>query len=148
MPELRDPLALDRMREHFARAAFLADLGVQLVAVGPGTAETELVILPRHGQSEGFVHAGVAATMADHTAGTAGGTLIDAAHTVLTVEFKVNLLRPMRGERIRCRAEVLKSGRTISVVEAKVHAESNGESMLVAASTVTLAVVPDPRRAK
>ncbi len=79
---------LERM---FNAAPFAASLGIRLVTVGPGICETELDVERRHLQQDGYVHAGVQATMADHTAGGAAATLIDPGHIVLTAEFKIEL---------------------------------------------------------
>ena len=129
----------------FAAANFIGDLGIAPLDCGPGWVEAGLDILPRHLQQNGFVHAGVQATLADHTAGAAAFTLVEAGMTVLTLEFKVNLLRPGQCERLLCRAEVLKPGKTVSVVEAEVYALVNGEKRLFSKTMVTLAVVPIPR---
>ncbi len=137
----------DTVRQIFERAAFIVDVGIQLGAIEVGAYESTLAILPRHLQQHQFVHAGVLATMADHTAGAAAGTLIEAGNSVLTVEFKINLLRPAIGESLRCRATVLRGGRTLSVVESEVFARHDGTETLVSKSTVTLAIVPEtPRR--
>lgn len=131
------------MNAIFARAPFVTDVGFVLVHADPGRTESELILASRHGQQDGFVHAGVLGTMADHTAGAAAGTLVGADQTVLTIEYKLNLLRPARGERVSCISIVLRGGRTISVVESevRVHAARSGEGILVAKATVTLAVV-------
>jgi uncharacterized protein (TIGR00369 family) len=88
------------------------------------------------------VHAGVLATMADHTAGAAATTLVEPSEVVVTVEYKANFLKPALGERLRCRAEVLRPGRTLSVVLAKMYA-GNDDEKPVAAAMLTLAI-PDP----
>jgi uncharacterized protein (TIGR00369 family) len=139
----RDDEAQQRVRGLFHKAAFIKDVGYELVGVGPGWAETILTVTPRHGQAQGFVHAGVLATMADHTAGGAATTLVEANEVVVTVEYKVNFLKPALGDRLCCRADVLRAGRTLSVVEAKVYTESN-EKKPVAAMLLTLAVISDP----
>jgi uncharacterized protein (TIGR00369 family) len=135
--------ALQRVRELFKTAAFIADVGYELAGVGPGWAETSLAVTARHGQAERFVHAGVLATMADHTAGAAAATLVGPSEVVVTVEYKVNFLKPALGDVLRCRAEVLRPGKTLSVVEAKVFA-GNDQKKPVAAVMLTLAVIPDP----
>ncbi len=125
----------------FDQAAFVADIGIRLRDVGPGWCETALDLLPRHMQQDNVVHAGVQATMADHTAGAAGATLIGEDQFVLTVEFKINLLRAAQGERLRCRAQVLKSGKTLTVVESEVYCYTQEQASLVSKATVTLAVM-------
>ena len=137
--------AQQRVRELFQKAAFITDIGYELAGVGQGWAETSLAVTARHGQAERFVHAGVLATMADHTAGAAATTLVEPSEVVVTVEYKVNFLKPAIGDRLRCRAEVLRPGRTLSVVEAKVYA-GNDDKKPVAAVMLTLAVIPDPSR--
>ncbi|MFQ5407567.1 MAG: PaaI family thioesterase [Anaerolineales bacterium] len=129
----------------FASAPFIDALGVRLLDVGPGWCETELVVRPDHLQQDDFIHAGVQATMADHSSGAAAGSLIAPDETVLTVEFKINLLRPAHGERLFCRAEVIKPGRRITVSESDVYAVQDAERRHVARATVTLAIVENPR---
>lgn len=126
----------------FRNSAFVSGLGIRLSDFGPGWCESELAVAERHLQQDGFVHAGVQATIADHTAGGAAGTLARPGEMVLTVEFKINLLRPAVGERLRCRAKVLKPGKTIVVAESEVFAGRDGTEKMTAKATVTLALVP------
>jgi len=135
-----NPSYADAVARIFDASTFTRDLGVELAGCGPGWCETTMAVSPRHLQQDGVVHAGVQATMADHTAGAAAGTLMPAGRIVLTIEFKVNLLRPASGDRLRCRADVLRPGKTVSVVESSVWARRDGEERLVAKATVTLAV--------
>ncbi|WP_454256182.1 PaaI family thioesterase [Pseudomonas sp. Marseille-Q8238] len=128
----------------FTAANFIGDLGIRATDCGPGWVEAELDIQPRHLQQNGFIHAGVQATLADHSAGAAAATLVAEGQTVLTLEFKLNLLRPARGQCLLCRAEVLKAGRQVSVVEAEVFSLEGGEKYLFSKATVTMAVVPIP----
>ncbi len=125
----------------FEQAAFISDVGYRLVDAGPGWCDSELRVLPRHLQQDGYVHAGVQATMADHTAGAAAGTLIEQGQLLLTVEFKINLLRPGRGERFLCEARVLKPGRTLIFVEPAVYGSEGAERALTSKATVTLAAL-------
>lgn len=125
----------------FQKAPFIHHLGIELVDVGPGWCETALTARPEHFQQDGFFHAGVQATLADHTAGAAAGTLMALGEIVLTAEFKINLLRPAQGERLRGRAEVLRAGKTLTVVESAVYAQSQNQEKLVAKAMVTLALV-------
>jgi uncharacterized protein (TIGR00369 family) len=122
----------------FGKAAFIRDVGIKLIDVGPGWCETILVVRDKHRQQDGVVHAGVMATLADHTAGAAANSLIAEDEYILTAEFKINFLRPARADRLRCRADVLKAGRTLTVAESEVFADG---SKLVAKAIVTLAVV-------
>jgi uncharacterized protein (TIGR00369 family) len=98
----------------------------------------------RHLQQDGFVHAGVQATMADHTAGAAASTLAPEGRLVLTAEFSVKLLRPARGERLVCRASVLKPGSQLVFIESEVYAVTAGREFMVAKASATMVVV-EPR---
>jgi uncharacterized protein (TIGR00369 family) len=133
------------VKEIFNQAAFMVDVGVQLKDVGPGWCESELVVLPKHMQQNTYVHAGVQATMADHTAGAAAGTLIAETDMVLTVEFKINLLRPAQGERLYCKAQILKPGKLLTVAESEVYSFVQEQSKLVAKASVTLAILEGRR---
>jgi len=134
-------LPREELEQLFEAAPFVASLGIRLVAIEPGVCETTLDIEPRHLQQNGFVHAGVQATMADHTAGGAAATLVKPPHIVLTVEFKINLLRAAKGQRLRCRSKVLKPGSQLIIVESEVFCEDAGTSKLVSKTTASIAVV-------
>jgi uncharacterized protein (TIGR00369 family) len=136
-----NPLYEEAARRAFDTAAFVSDVGIRLVKLGPGWVETELDVLPRHFQNTGTVHAGVQATMADHSAGTAATTVVAQDEYVLSANFNLSLLRPATGDKLRCRAAVLKSGRRLVVVESEVYSISGGKSTLLSKATVTLAVL-------
>ncbi len=136
-----NPQYRQRINEIFNKAAFIADLGIKLKDLGPGWCETTLEVLPRHLQQDKVVHAGVQATMADHTAGASAGTLMREDEIVLTVEFKINLLRPCIGQSLRCRAQVLRPGKSLIVAESEVYAFDGKQEKLTAKATVTLALV-------
>jgi uncharacterized protein (TIGR00369 family) len=125
----------------FRDAPFVADVGIVLKDLGPGWCEATLALEPRHMQHHGVVHAGVISTMADHCAGAAATTTLGESEAVMTVEFKINLLRAARGESLRCRAQVLKPGKTFAVVESEVYANAGGKEDLVAKLNATLAVL-------
>ncbi len=134
-------LPREELERIFNAAPFVAGLGIRLVTIGSGICETELDVEPRHLQQDGFVHAGVQATIADHTAGGAAATLAAPDHMVLTVEFKINLLRAAKGERLTCRSKVLKPGSRFMVVESEVLCEDDGTPKLVSKTTVSIAIV-------
>jgi uncharacterized protein (TIGR00369 family) len=125
----------------FLSAPFTVGLGIRLESVAAGECRTSLDLAERHLQQDGFVHAGVQATLADTTAGAAGATLIGPGQYVLSAEFKINLLRPAKGSRLTCVAKVLKAGSTLTVVESEVFCGTAAESRLVSKATVTLAIV-------
>ena len=121
-PEMADA---DRVREIFYSANFVRDLDIRLDKVSESICETSLIVQERLLQQHGFIHGGVIATMADHTAGGAARS-VSGEKDVLTVEFKINYLRPAIGDRLRCTASVLRAGKTVIVAEALVYA-GNGE---------------------
>ncbi len=125
-------------------APFIAALGLELESITPGACVTTLPLADRHLQQDGFVHAGVQATMADHTAGAAASSLVPEGCFVLTSGFTINLLRATRGERLVCRAKVLKAGRQVTVVESEVFCIAGADETLVSKAVVTLAVVARP----
>ena len=98
----------------------------ELTRVEPGIIEITLPYRSDLTQQHGFVHAGIITTIADSACGYAAYTLMPPGSDVLAVEFKVNLMRPAKGETFVARAEVIKSGRTLTVVRADVHALTNG----------------------
>jgi len=125
----------------FHSAPFIRQLGLRLDSVIEGECRTSLTLTEQHLQQDGFVHAGVQASVADHTAGTAAASLIPEGQSVLSAEFKINLLRAAKGSELRCIARVLKAGSTLSVVESEVYCGSADDLRLVSKATVTLAVV-------
>jgi uncharacterized protein (TIGR00369 family) len=129
------------IEQGFRNAPFVEHLGITLAGLGPGWCEAGLELKPWHLQQTGVAHAGVLATLADHTAGAAATTQLAPGEYVVSAEFKINLLRGARGERLHCRAEVLKPGQTLSVVEAVVFAERSGQREMVAKLNATMAVV-------
>ncbi len=130
------------VHEIFHRAGFIQALGIQMTDVGPGWCETTLTLEPRHLQQDGFAHAGLVATMADHTSGAAAGSLVAANEMILTVEYKINLLRPGVGESLFSRAEVIRAGKRIIVTESAVYANRGDERKLIAKGIFTLSVLP------
>lgn len=132
-----DALFADVSRRYY-EAAFVRELGMELVSATPGEARSKIEIVDNHLQQDGFVHAGVVATLADHTGGAAGWTLVKPHQTVLTIEFKVNFLNPARGPRLTCVSRVLRPGGRIIAAESEV---TNPDGVLAAKLQMTLAVV-------
>jgi uncharacterized protein (TIGR00369 family) len=110
-----------RIRDSFARQGFMKTLGAELVSVGTGTCEIAVDFSEALTQQHGFFHAGVTATLADNAAGYAAFSTMPENSSVLTTEFKLNLLAPAKGPRLVARAEVIKPGRTLVVVAANVY---------------------------
>jgi uncharacterized protein (TIGR00369 family) len=121
----------------------MAHLGARLTEVGPGACTIELPFRPELSQQDGFFHAGALTTIADSAAGYAGLTLMPPKARVLTVELKINLLAPGRGELAVARGLVHKAGRTLTVAQAEVWVRrAGGEEVRVALMLATLIALP------
>jgi uncharacterized protein (TIGR00369 family) len=143
-----DPAFEARVRGSFGRQRAMSLIGAELTRVEPGRCEIELAVRDDLTQQHGFVHGGIVGMIADTAGGYAGYTLMPADASVLTVEYKINMLAPARGERLVASGTVIKSGRTLAVVHADVHAIAAGKRTLIAALQQTLMVmhgVPDDR---
>jgi uncharacterized protein (TIGR00369 family) len=136
-----DPDFDARVRSSFARQGAMRTIGAELVAVEPGYCAIALVPRSEVAQQHGYVHAGVVATIVDSAGGYAGYTLFPATASVLTVEFKLNLLAPAAGDRLIAEGFVVKAGRTLSITRGEVHAEHGGRRTLVAIMQQTLMVM-------
>lgn len=132
---------VERVRDSFARQGAMQTLGARLGKVEPGAVNIELEWAAGLTQQHGFLHAGMVATALDSACGYAGFTLMGADAAVLTIEFKINLLAPARGERFRMEGRVLKPGRTITVCEGRAFAQDAGSEKLVATMGCTLMAV-------
>lgn len=117
-----DPHFRERVRHNFGNQAFMSTLDAELVRVEPGRVAIRLPARPDLTQQHGYVHAGVVTSIADSACGYAAFTLMPEGSNVLTVEFKVHLLRPADGAALEARAEVVRAGRTLSVCRADVFA--------------------------
>ena len=116
-------------------------IGAQLEDVEAGRASIRLPFREDLTQQHGFLHAGTIAAVADSACGYAALTLMPPDAAVLSIEFKVNMLAPAKGESIMARAEVIRPGRNIMVCRADVHALDEGREKLVAAMQGTMMVV-------
>jgi uncharacterized protein (TIGR00369 family) len=123
------------VRESFARQSFMATLGAVIERVAPGAVDIGVPFSDALCQQNGFLHAGVLASVADSACGYAALTLAAAGQDVLAVEFKINLLRPARGARFTASAQVLRAGRTLTVCRADVLGDA-GELVATMLSTV------------
>lgn len=139
MPEGAD--YRERIRSSFARQGLMSTLGATLGNVSPGLVEIAMRPDPAISQQHGFVHAGAVSAIADTAAGYAALSLMPPGRGVLTTEFKINLVAPAIGDRILARGRVIKAGRTLTLAQTEVFAESGGETKLVALLTATLMAV-------
>jgi uncharacterized protein (TIGR00369 family) len=130
------------IREAVGKQGFMKLVGAKIDQLAPGKAVLSLDRREDVLQQHGFFHGGAIAFLVDNATTIAAGTLADrsADSSVLTAEYKLNFTAPARGERIVCEASVLKPGRRMSVVEAKVFSHEAGEAKLCAVALATIAV--------
>lgn len=132
----------ERVSSSFARQQVMTTMGAQLTRVTPGVVEIEMDYRPELTQQHGFLHAGIISTALDSACGYAAYSVMPADAAVLTIEFKVNLLSPGRGERFLFRGSVTKPGRTIIVADGQAYAfDGEGDARLIATMTGTMMVV-------
>jgi uncharacterized protein (TIGR00369 family) len=137
-----NPSFAEDVARNFAQQPIMSLMGARLILVEPGVVEITLPYRADLTQQHGYLHAGVVTTIADSACGYAAFTLMPAGSNVLSVDFKVNLLRPAQGAEFVTRAEVIKAGRTLSVVRADVFGvDGNKERTLVATMLGTMICV-------
>ena len=139
--EPRDESYESRVRASFARQRAMNTIGARLVRVEPGEVELELPFREDLTQQHGFLHAGIVTTLVDSACGYAALSLMDAESAVLSVEYKVNLLAPAVGERVRAIGRVIKPGRTLLVCTGEVIAVTGGAESVVTMMQGTMMAV-------
>ena len=133
------PIAAD-IREILKSQGFTKLLGAEVVSVEPRVVVMAVDRRPEVLQQAGLFHGGVIAYLVDNSTTAAAATVLDrATRTVITAEYKINLVSPSVGDRLTCRAEVVRPGRLLTVVEAKVTCRTDGEEKLVAVALATIA---------
>ncbi len=136
-----NPSFAEDVARSFAQQPIMNLFSARLSLVEPGVVEITLPYRADLTQQHGYLHAGVITTIADSACGYAAFTLMPPGSNVLSVEFKVNLLRPAQGVEFVTRAEVIKAGRTLTVVRADVFGINNDERELVATMQGTMICV-------
>src|SRR5512141_2400963 len=136
-----DPLFEERIRQSFARQGAMRLIGAQLTRVEPGVVDITLPYRADLTQQHGYLHAGILSTIIDTAGGYAGYTLFLAESSVLTVEYKLNLMAPGEGEYFVAEGRVVKPGRTLCIVQGEAHARSGDRSTLCALMQQTLIVL-------
>lgn len=137
----KDSQYRQRVQDSFARQEVMRTLGASLERLEPGTADIGMDWASGLTQQHGFLHAGVVSTALDSACGYAAYSLMPADAAVLTIEFKINLLAPAKGQRFRMEGRVLKPGRTITVCEGRAYALQDQKETLIATMNCTLMVV-------
>jgi uncharacterized protein (TIGR00369 family) len=128
----------EKVTESFNKQAFMKHINAQLVMVAPGFCEIHLPFQKNLTQQHGYFHAGLVGTLADNAAGYAAFSLMEATSSILTVEFKLNLMAPANGNLLIAKAQVLKNGKTLTVCRSEVFILKNDVEKLCAASQTTL----------
>ena len=133
-----DPDYEKKVRDSFSRQEFMNHIGAELVKVNPGYCEIHLKFKKVLTQQHGFFHAGIIGTIADNCGGYSAFSLMDAGSSILTVEYKLNLLAPGDGVLLIGRGRVIKPGRTLTVCSIEVFIVKDGIEKLCATSLMTL----------
>jgi uncharacterized protein (TIGR00369 family) len=134
-----DPLFERRIRESFGRQKAMALIGARLVVVEPGYVEIALAYRDELTQQKGFVHGGILGMIADTACGYSAFSLMPAGCSLVTVEYKINILSPARRSLV-AKGQVVKPGRTLTVARAEVYADDGKH---VATMQQTLMMLPD-----
>jgi len=130
-----------RIAASFSAQGLMATLGAELVFVAPGEVRIALSPRPELTQQHGYIHAGAITSIVDNACGYAALTLAPAGHEVLTVEFKVNFMRPASADRFIAIGKVIKPGKTLTVCQGEVIGEREGRRESVALMQATLIIV-------
>lgn len=134
-----DPAYAERCRASFGRQPAMRLIGGRLARIEPGISEVTLEFRADLTQQKGYVHGGIIGMIADSAAGYAAYSLMPASASLVTVEYKMNILAPARGALV-ARGKVIKAGRTLTVARAEVYAEDGTH---VASMQQTLMMLPD-----
>ncbi|MEX2198980.1 MAG: PaaI family thioesterase [Burkholderiales bacterium] len=135
----QDPGFAARLRTSFARQKAMDLIGARLTVVAPGHAEIALAFRDDLTQQKGYVHGGILGMIADSACGYAAFSLMPASASLVTVEYKINILAPGKGDLV-ARGTVVRPGRTLSVTRAEVHA---ADGTHVASMQQTLMMLAD-----
>ena len=121
------------VRASFARQGLMGAIGAELASLGPGHCTVEVPFSERVGQQQGLFHGGVIGAVADTAGGYAALSLLPVGSEVVTLEYKVNFLRPAAGDRLLAEGSVLRAGRSVAVTRVDVFVEARGQRSLCAA---------------
>lgn len=136
--QVQDPDYEARVRKTFAGQAALTTLGITLARIEPGTLELQMPYDAKFSQQNGFLHGGIVSAGLDTACGLASYTLMPANADILTVEFKINLLAPAKGQTFRFVGHVIKPGRTLVVSEGRAYAVEGEREKLIATMSATM----------
>ena len=136
--EVKDPDYAQRVQQSFARQGVMVLLGASLSRIAPGECEIRLPYRADITQQHGYFHGGIIGTIADSAGGYAAYTLMPHDSSVLTVEYKMNLLAPGDGDLLVARGAVLKPGRSLVVTRVDAVVVKAGKETLCATLLQTL----------
>jgi uncharacterized protein (TIGR00369 family) len=136
-----DTAADARVRASFAKQTIMTTIGASVASAKKGEVEIVLPFSDKVLQQHGFIHAGAVATIADSACGYAALSVMPDDAAVLTTEFKIHLLSPAKGERLRAVGRVVRAGRKLVIAMGEVFAEEGGTSKQVALITASMMVV-------
>lgn len=139
-----DPNFEARVRRSFARQNLMKTIGAEMTRVAPGEVEIELPFRSDLTQQHGYLHAGIVTSIMDSACGYAAMTLLPESAEVLSVEYKINLLSPARGERIIARGRVRRAGRKLSVCAGDAFAIIEGKEKTIATMLATMIAISEP----
>jgi uncharacterized protein (TIGR00369 family) len=137
-----DPQFAARVRDSFARQKAMALIGASLAAVEPGHVAIALPFREDLTQQKGFVHGGILGMIADSACGYSAFSLMPADCSLVTVEYKINILTPARGSLV-AKGQVVKPGRTLTVARAEVYSEDGKHVASMQQTLMTLTGTPD-----
>ena len=121
------------VRASFARQGLMRAIGAELTILGPGICTVEVPFAENVGQQRGFFHGGMIGAVGDTAGGYAAYSLMPVGSEVVTLEYKVNFLRPAAGDRLLAEGSVLRAGRSVTVTRVDVFVEADGRKSLCAA---------------
>jgi uncharacterized protein (TIGR00369 family) len=139
-----DPRFAERVRASFGRQQAMALIGARLAAVEPGYVEVALPFRDDLTQQKGYVHGGILGMIADSACGYAAFSLMPADCSLVTVEYKINILNPAVGA-LLAQGQVVKPGRTLTVARAEIYAEDGRHVASMQQTLMMLAGVADAR---
>jgi uncharacterized protein (TIGR00369 family) len=131
----------DELKKDFIQG-FPAFCGFTVDRIEHGEFQSRIKVRTEHKQQDGFVHAGVLPTLADHTAGYSAYTIVPEDMRILTIEFKISYFKPAVGKEIVCKSKVISSGKKIIVAESEIYDLVVNNERLISKALVTLIAVP------
>ena len=127
-----------KVQDSFNRQKFMHYINAELLKVEVGYCEIKLPYSENLTQQHGFFHAGIVSTLADNAAGYAAFSTMAEDSSILSVEYKINLVAPAQGECLLAKSEVLKDGKTLTICQSKVYGVDGDVEKLCAIAQVTL----------